>query len=352
MKRQLITLCVVAALLALPALAEESSGSSDSEISAECKAFRADPDADIGDIMRAGCEPTVGQMSRLMDNPLGNVAMWFNQVDWFRLNNDQNSRSDEDQVNYMGILQFPVGVSEKWNTINRIIYSVPSSPIDQGDADRLAGGAPSQPGPGPIQPPSGAPGALPIDLISGRTTGFGDLYYVGLLSPKQAIKHETGGSSVWGVGLDASFPTATDDLLGSGRYAMGPSALYAYLGPKLKLGGLIQTYFDFAGENSRDDVSLMNLQIFYYYSLNDTMSVGAGPNIIANFEADSRDTWTVPIGLGINRTFQFGKIPVRIGLEYYYALERPDTVGWDHSLRVFVIPAIPSALLPKWMQGR
>jgi hypothetical protein len=351
MKRQLITLCVVQTLLALPVLAQQSSGPPDSELSAECKAFRADPHADIGDIMRAGCEPTVGQMSRLMDNPLGNVAMWFNQVDWFRLNNDQNSRSDEDQVNYMGILQFPVGVSEKWNTINRIIYSVPSSPIDQGDADRLAAG-PSQPGPGPTQPPSGAPGALPIDLISGRTTGFGDLYYVGLLSPKEAIKHETGGSSVWGVGLDASFPTATDDLLGSGRYAMGPSALYAYLGPKLKLGGLIQTYFDFAGENNRDDVSLMNLQIFYYYSLNDTMSVGAGPNIIANFEADSRDTWTVPIGLGINRTFQFGKVPVRIGLEYYYALERPDTVGWDHSLRVFVIPAVPSALLPKWMQGR
>jgi hypothetical protein len=351
MKKQLITLCVAQALLALPATAQESSGPSDGEISAECKAFRADPQADIGDIMRAGCEPTVGQMSRLMDNPLGNVAMWFNQVDWFRLNNDQNSRSDEDQVNYMGILQFPVGVSEKWNTINRIIYSVPSSPIDQGDADQLANG-PSQPGPGPTQPPSGAPGSLPIDLISGRTTGFGDLYYVGLLSPKEAIKHETGGSSVWGVGLDAAFPTATDDLLGSGRYSMGPTALYAYLGPKLKLGGLLQTYFDFAGENSRDDVNLMNLQIFYYYSLNDTMSVGAGPNIIANFEADSRDTWTVPIGLGINRTFQFGKVPVRIGLEYYYAVERPDTVGWDHSLRIFVIPAVPSALLPKWMQGR
>ena len=132
---------------------------------------------------------------------------------------------------------------------------------------------------------------------------------------------------------------------------MGPSALYAYLGPKWKVGGLVQSYFDFAGENSRDDVTLMNLQLFYYYSVSETVSIGAGPNIIGNFEADSRDHWTVPIGIGINRTFQLGKVPVRVGLEYYYSLERPDTVGMDHNLRFFVIPAVPSALLPKWMRG-
>jgi hypothetical protein len=330
---------------------EDGSGEA-GEISAECRAFQADAAADLGEVMQAGCKPTLAQMSKLMDNPLGNVAMWFNQVDWMRINNDQNSRSDEDYTNYMGILQFPVGISEKWNTINRIVYNVPSVPIDQGDADRLTSGPPSFPGPGPIQPPSGAPGTLPIDLISGRTSGFGDMYYVGLLSPKEAIKHENGGNSVWGVGFDAAFPTATEDLLGAGRYSMGPSVLYAYLGPKLKLGGLLQTYFDFAGEDNRDDVSMMNLQIFYYYSLNETTSIGAGPNIIANFEADSRDTWTVPVGIGINRTFQFGKVPIRIGIEYYHTLERPDTVGYDHALRMFIIPAVPSAVLPKWMQGR
>lgn len=133
---------------------------------------------------------------------------------------------------------------------------------------------------------------------------------------------------------------------------MGPSALYAYLGPDWKIGGLLQTYFDFAGDDDLDDVTLMNLQVFYYYSVSEVMSIGAGPNIIANFEANSRDTWTVPIGIGINRTFQLGKLPVRFGLEYDYSLERPDSVGSDHNLRFFVIPALPAALLPKWMQGR
>jgi hypothetical protein len=87
----------------------------------------------------------------------------------------------------------------------------------------------------------------------------------------------------------------------------------------------------------------------YYYSLNDTTSIGAGPNIIVNWEADSDDRWTVPIGLGINRTFQFGKVPVRIGVEFHYNVIRPDSVGADWDFRVYVIPAVPSAMFG-WMQ--
>ena len=110
MGRQLIVFCVITALVVFHAAADEvepsetpnpvqevSPGAADepesSEVqesihetqpgeaaneggmSAECIAFRANSDANIGDIMRAGCEPTLGQMSKLMDNPIGNVAM-------------------------------------------------------------------------------------------------------------------------------------------------------------------------------------------------------------------------------------------------------------------------------------
>jgi hypothetical protein len=44
------------------------------EISERCLALRDDIDADLGEVMRAGCEPTLAQMSALMDNPIGNVA--------------------------------------------------------------------------------------------------------------------------------------------------------------------------------------------------------------------------------------------------------------------------------------
>jgi hypothetical protein len=42
-----------------------------------------------------------------------------------------------------------------------------------------------------------------------------------------------------------------------------------------------------------------------------SFSIGAGPNIIANWEQNSDFTWTVPVGIGVSKTLQFGKIPVR-----------------------------------------
>ncbi len=56
------------------------------------------------------------------------------------------------------------------------------------------------------------------------------------------------------------------------------------------------------------------------------------------------------MGIGINRTFQFGKVPVRIGLEYFKTVVEPDdVVASDWSVRFYVIPAVPSALF-SWMQ--
>ena len=80
------------------------------------------------------------------------------------------------------------------------------------------------------------------------------------------------------------------------------------------------------------------------------MSVGAMPNIIANWEQSGDDRFTVPVGIGINKTFQIGKVPVRVGLEYHHSVIQPDDViGADWNVRLYIAPAAPSALL-KWMQ--
>jgi hypothetical protein len=318
-------------------------------LSAECAAFRKDPDADIGDIIRAGCQPTTAQMSALMDNPLGNVAMLFTQFDLVVMENPTNDK-EANKANYMGIAQFPKGLGKNWNLINRIVWNVPSMPLDQDKIDDAIDRAKRQYSSGPgetVLPPTDSPIA-PIDLFDGRTTGFGDMYYVGLFSPKKGKKLESGGSLLWGAGFDLGFPTASEDILGTGKWTAGPSALGVYLGPKWKIGALLQQYWDYAGDDDRDDVNLTNLQYFIFYSLDDVTSIGAAPNIIANWEQSSGNKWTVPIGLGISRTFQ--KVPVRFGLEVHYSVIQPDDVAgqlWD--FRFYVIPAAPSALF-KWMQ--
>ena len=318
------------------------------ESNPQCAAFEADPDADVGDIIRAGCTPTTAQMSALMDNPLGNVAMFFNQFDIYRLKDPETDRT-EDKYNYMALLQFPKGVSENWNLINRIVFNVPSMPLDQNRINKAQRNLDFGSLQGATLPPAGSPIA-PIDVFGGRTTGFGDMYYVGLFSPKKGIKHSNGATSVWGVGFDLMAPTASEDLLGTGKWGAGPSALYAYLGKKWKVGALVQQYWDFAGDSDRDDVNLTNLQYLYYYSLDDTTSIGAMPNIIANWEQSSGNVWTVPVGLGINKTINIGKVPVRFGIEAHYSVIKPDdVVGSEWDFRFYIIPAAPSALF-KWMQ--
>ncbi len=316
--------------------------------SAQCAEFAKDVDADLGEVLRAGCKPTLAQMSALMDNPLGNVAMLFTQFDLYRMENPVNGKT-ANKGNYMGIAQFPKAVNEDWNLINRVIWNVPSMPLDQDKIDRAADRARREVGSGPgggVLPPEG--GLAPIDLFDGRTTGFGDMYYVGLFAPKKGIDMGN-GKFLWGAGFDLGIPTATEDILGTGKWTAGPSALGVYMGPKWKVGALVTQYWDFAGDDDRDDVNLTNLQYFVYYSINDTTSIGASPNIIANWEQNSDNAFTVPIGIGISKTFQFGKVPVRFGVEYHYSIVQPDdAVGTEWDLRFYIIPAAPSALF-EWM---
>ena len=332
----------------LVAEADSESKQDDAVMSETCRKYAADDDAKVSEIVKAGCEPTLAQMSKLMDNPVGNVAMLFTQYDWTRLRNGDNKKTGTQGV-YTGILQFPKPVSENWNLISRVVWTVPSLPIDQDKIDdfssRTSGGFP--PGGGPLTPPD-VSGIAPIDVFDGRTTDFGDIYYVGLFSPKEPIHLDNGANIVWGLGFDLAFPTAQEEILGSGQYSAGPSALGVYLGEKWKFGALVQQYWDYASdEKDRDDVNLTNIQSIYYYSLDSTTSIGAGPNIIMNWEQDSDNFLTLPVGTGISKTLQFGKVPVRVGAEVHYSVIRPDDeVGSDWNLRFYIIPAVPSAFIP------
>jgi hypothetical protein len=344
--------CVLAAVmlsLAITQIGFAADTPTDAELtSEECRAFAKDKNADVGDIIRAGCKPTTEQMSALMDNPLGNVAMLFTQFDLFVMENPTNGK-EANKGNYMGILQFPKKLSENWNLINRIVWNVPSMPLDDDKVDAFSRNMGSHNG--HVIAPSDATIPAPIDLFDGRTTGFGDMYYNGLFSPsKPAVKFENGATFLWGAGFDMGFPTATEDMLGTGKWLAGPSALGVYMGPKWKVGALVQHFWDFAGDDDRDDVNLTNLQYFIFYSLSETLSIGAAPNIIANWEQDESDnTFTVPVGLGISKTVQMGKVPVRFGFEVHYSVIQPDDgpgTKWD--FRFYMIPAAPSALFD-WM---
>ncbi len=334
----------------LLAQAETEGGQTDGgEVNPQCAAFAADPDADLGDVISAGCKPTLKQMSDLMDNPLGNVAMLFTQLDFYVKKDPLTGREDT-QYNYMGIFQFPKKLNDNWNLISRVIWNVGSLPLDQDKIDEGFGSAPG----GPVLPPvPDSPSPLPIDIFGGRTTGFGDMMYVALFAPSKGNKcgKDKLATCLWGLGFDLGLPTATEDILGSGKWTAGPSALGVYIGPKWKYGALVTHFKDFASRDSdRADVNITNLQYLYYYSLSPTTSIGAAPNIIINWEQSGSNKYTVPVGIGFNTTVNIGKVPIRLGAEFMYSVIQPDDVlGTKWDFRIYFIPAAPSALFG-WMQ--
>jgi len=305
--------------------AESDNGVPKSEI---CLKYAADDEAKIRDVLKANCKPTLPQMSKLMDNPIGNVAANVSQFDMFRLK-DKRTGIEKNVGMYTNILQFPTEINNDWNIIHRAIFTVSTVPVDQDKINAIAGGD-FNPG------PPGDPGSGELfGAISGRTTGLGDSYYVGLFAPKEGISLDgLEGKLLWGAGFDLSFPTAQENVLGSNKWTAGPSAVVAYLGPTWKLGGLLMHFKDFAGDDTNDnglpvsDVNLTNLQYFVYYNLSPIDAIGMSPNIIMNWEQGSGDKLTVPVGIGYQRTVEFGKLPVRIGIEYYNSIIQPDGVGW------------------------
>src|SRR5262249_27974403 len=90
-----------------------------------------------------------------------------------------------------------------------------------------------------------------------------------------------------------------------------------------------------------ESVSQMNLQPFASYFLPGGRSVGYSGNILANWEAGSDDTWTVPIGVEVAKVLRLGKLPVRIGLTGQYMPVRPDAFGQKWDLQVVVAPVLP-----------
>ena len=93
-------------------------------------------------------------------------------------------------------------------------------------------------------------------------------------------------------------------------------------------GTVVQQWWDFAGDSDRNHVNLTNIQYVVFYSLTAETNIGLGsPNITVNWDADSDNQWTAPVGLGWNTTTKIGKLPVKIGFEVSYAVISPDRFG-------------------------
>jgi hypothetical protein len=78
---------------------------------------------------------------------------------------------------------------------------------------------------------------------------------------------------------------------------------------------------DAAGDPEMDRLTF---QWFVNYNFGHGWALTTAPLNFGNWNAESGNQWTVPLGFGFSRTTVFNRRPINLGVQYYYNVERPD----------------------------
>jgi hypothetical protein len=148
----------------------------------------------------------------------------------------------------------------------------------------------------------------------GTKEGFGDLVAQGYFIPKL----ETKGVMV-GVGYNLTVPTAGDnDFTGSGKWSLGPGALFINLKtPSVQWGLLAYSSFSFASQNTdREHVSTVSIQPILTKHLDGGWYISL-PDVPQTYDFNAEE-WTFAVGGRVGKITKFGNQPVNLfgGINY------------------------------------
>lgn len=170
-----------------------------------------------------------------------------------------------------------------------------------------------------------------------RENGLGDILYQPFFSPEPKP-----GGMIWGIGPALQLKTATDDRLGSGKWAAGPTAVALVQEGAWTLGALATQLWSFAGDDNRADVNQLQLQPIVSYRLSPKNTIGYAGIIVANWDLPLSQRWTVPLGATYSILTRPSWIatPVNYVFGGGYNVVRPDNASpWFARLQVnFVFP--------------
>jgi hypothetical protein len=204
----------------------------------------------------------------------------------------------------------PVTVGD-WNLINRIIVPLIDTPGQ-------VAGTPEIPNP---PPGDGA-------------TGLGDINYSLFVSPAKPK------GFIWGLGPSIMLPTASDEQLGSEKWSAGPTGVILAQPKWGTYGGLVRQLWSFAGDDDRSDVNQLLVEPFVNYNLDKGWYLITDIIITANWNADSGNRWTVPLGGGVGKLLKIGSQAINVRTEAYYNIAKPDSApNWQWGFTVqFLFP--------------
>jgi len=228
------------------------------------------------------------ELARAVQNPVADLISLP-----FQNNTDFNFGPDDKTLNVTNIQPvIPFELNDDWNIITRTIIPVVSQPGMMDGQD--------------------------------RETGLGDTTFTVFMSPKDS------GKWIWGAGPVALIPTNTDDRLGADEWGAGASAVLLTMQGPWVVGSLVSNVWDIDGDT---DIDFFTWQYFVNYNMDDGWYLTTSPIVTADWETESGEKWTVPVGGGFGRIFRIGEQPMNGSFQYFYNVEKPDPVG-DWAIRI------------------
>lgn len=156
-----------------------------------------------------------------------------------------------------------------------------------------------------------------VGADSGGTFGLGDTSATFFIAPSKP------GAFIWGIGPALLLPTATADVLGTGKWSVGPSVVGLLQPDPWTFGVLANNVWSVFGDGDRAGVNQLLLQYFINYNLPKGWYLTSAPILTANWKADS-DRWVIPFGAGVGKIFKLGRQPLNGSVSAYYNAVRPD----------------------------
>jgi len=272
---------------------------------------------------------TQAEINEMINNPLGKLWILMVQNDYISYGGDILDDNNIDNINQNTTLIQPVmpfQLTDDWKVIFRPVIPINSyKTVDSIDI--------------------GFEGDGPFinDVDFKRKTGLGDI----VLWTAFASNNMAKPPNVFGFGTTVMLDTASKKELGTGQNSVGPMALAFHIDEKWIYGTVAQYWRSVNEDNSRNSVSLFDIQYVGRYRYSQNTNIGFAPNIRYNSEASSGDRWTIPVGLGFDTMVKLGPLPTKIGLELHYYVKQADEFGPEWQVRLYFSPVIPA---PGWTQ--
>jgi hypothetical protein len=172
--------------------------------------------------------------------------------------------------------------------------------------------------------------------ITGEGTsqnGLADAVVSAWFSPAEAKN-----GLVWGVGPVLLLPIATNDMLGTKKWGVGPTALVLKQFNGWTLGALANQIWSFAGDANRSNVNQMFVQPFMSYNWKSGAGLGLMSEITQNWTLSTTSAYIIP---SITAVTKLGSQIVSLVIGPRFQIAAPDESKADFGVRAAVLLVFP-----------